>query len=83
MVNRVVAMCQDVSEGHDARRVANSTCCPWIGPAQSVECLADDLEVPLDGLAQKTVLEVLSQVALTGLVENERGRVSDVLQELW
>ena len=38
--------------------------------------------VTLDSLAQEPVLEVLGKVALTGLSENERRCVSDVLQVL-
>jgi hypothetical protein len=82
VVNRVVSMSQDVPKGHDARRVADAACCLWIGTTQPVERLADDLEVPLDSLAQEPVLEVLGKVALTGLSENERRCVSDVLQVL-
>jgi hypothetical protein len=82
MVNRVVSMCQNVPKGHDSGCVANSACCLWIGTTQPVERLADDLEVPLDGLAQETILEVMGKVAVAGLIENERRRVSDVLQVL-
>lgn len=31
-VNGVVPMRQDISEGHDARRVADASCCLWVGP---------------------------------------------------
>ena len=82
VVDRVVAMRQNVSEGDDARCFADSVCCLWIGAPQPVECFTNDLEIALDSLAQKTILEVLGQIATPGCLENERCRVSDIFQVL-
>ena len=62
VVDRVVAVRQDVPEGDDAWCFADSVCCLWIGTPQPVQRFAYDLEIPLDSLAQKTILVVLGQV---------------------
>ena len=59
VVDRVLSVRQDVPESDDTGCLADVVRCGWIRAPKPVECLADDLEVALDSLAQETILEVV------------------------
>ena len=59
MVDRVVSVRQDVPESDDTRCLTDVVRGRRISAPKPVECFTDDLEVALDCLTQKTILEVV------------------------
>lgn len=70
-------MDQHIAKGDDLREFADATGRLRIGFCQSVDRLADDLEVALDGLPQETVgAIVIQRLALGDLMNAAASRTS-------
>ena len=82
VVDEVVAVDQDVAEGDDLALVGDARRGFGIVLREALDRLADNLEIPLDGLPQQAVGAVVSQtLTLRHLADESRG-VADVLKQL-
>ena len=82
MIDEVIAVDQHIAERNNAVGIRNVRRNGGIVLSEPVHCLADDLEISLDGLAQETIILVRLGGEAASAVEDERRRVADVVKLL-
>ena len=82
MINKVVAVNEDVAKGYDLAVVANAGGGLGIVLREPPDRLADDLEISLDRLAKQAVISVVLERFAAYRIAYERGGVADILKYL-
>lgn len=81
MIEQIVTVDQQVSEGDDLSVVADAACRRGIEAIEADHGFADDFEVAFHGLAQEAVCLIVAQGASGGALPYEGCRITDVFQQ--
>ena len=82
MIHQVVAVNEHVAKCNDLAVFADAGSRFRIVLRKALHGLADDLETPLYGLSQDAVAVILRNRLALDLIEDERRRVPDVIEQL-